>query len=69
LWVGICVGAGYLFGNIPVVKNNFELVVIGIVFVSVIPLLIETIRAWRGGPKPPNEPSVLTTDRPGAHDR
>ncbi len=28
-WVGICVGAGYLFGNIPVVKENFELVVRG----------------------------------------
>ena len=28
-WVGICVGAGYLFGNIPVVKENFELVVVG----------------------------------------
>ena len=27
LWVGICVGAGYLFGNIPIVKDNFELVV------------------------------------------
>ena len=42
LWVGICVGAGYLFGNIPVVKENFELVVLGIVGVSVLPLVIET---------------------------
>ena len=49
LWVGICVGAGYLFGNIPVVKNNFELVVIGIVFVSVIPLAIELFKQWRTG--------------------
>jgi membrane-associated protein len=49
LWVGVCVGAGYLFGNIPVVKENFELVVIGIIFVSLIPLAIETYKAWRGG--------------------
>ncbi|MDH4066623.1 MAG: VTT domain-containing protein, partial [Acidobacteriota bacterium] len=29
LWVGVCVGAGFLFGNIPVVKENFEIVVLG----------------------------------------
>ena len=44
LWVVICVGAGYLFGNIDVVKKNFELVVIGIVLVSVLPMVIEFIR-------------------------
>jgi membrane-associated protein len=38
LWVGLCVGAGYAFGNIPAVKNNFELVVVAIVFISVLPI-------------------------------
>lgn len=38
LWVGLCVGAGYLFGNIPVVKSNFEMVVVAIVFISVLPI-------------------------------
>jgi len=38
LWVGLCCGAGYAFGNVPVVKENFELVVVGIVFVSVLPI-------------------------------
>ena len=47
LWVGICVGAGYLFGNIPVVKENFELVVIGIIAVSVLPILVEVVKSWR----------------------
>jgi membrane-associated protein len=47
LWVGICVGAGYLFGNIPVVKQNFELVVLGIVAVSLLPLAIEILKVWR----------------------
>jgi len=47
LWVVICAGAGYLFGNIPVVKENFELVVLGIIFVSILPLLIEGFKAWR----------------------
>jgi membrane-associated protein len=47
LWVGICTGAGYLFGNIPVVKNNFELVVIGIIGVSLLPLVYEVLRSRR----------------------
>jgi membrane-associated protein len=47
LWVGICTGAGYLFGNIPVVKENFELVVLGIVIVSVLPLVYEAVRSYR----------------------
>jgi membrane-associated protein len=49
LWVVICAGAGYLFGNIPVVKENFELVVLGIIFVSILPLLVEGFRTWRSG--------------------
>ena len=44
LWVGICVGAGYLFGNVPVIKNNFSLVALGIVAVSMIPMLVEWIK-------------------------
>ena len=43
-WVGICTGAGYLFGNIPWVKNNFSVVVLGVVVVSLIPLAIEFIK-------------------------
>ena len=51
LWVAICAGAGYLFGNIPIVKENFELVVIGIVAVSVLPIVVEVLRAYlkKGG--------------------
>ena len=46
-WVGICSGAGYAFGNIPIVRNNFSLVVVGIVFVSLLPALIEILRHRR----------------------
>ena len=46
-WVGICVAAGYAFGNVPAVKDNFSLVVIGIVLVSVLPMAIEFIKARR----------------------
>lgn len=47
LWVVVCVGAGYLFGGMPVVKENFELVVIGIIGVSILPMVIEVIRHRR----------------------
>jgi membrane-associated protein len=47
LWVVICAGGGYLFGNIPVVRENFELVVIGIIVVSVLPIAFEVIKSWR----------------------
>lgn len=43
-WVGLCLGAGLLFGNVPVVKDNFSLVVVGIVVVSVLPMAIEYVR-------------------------
>ena len=49
IWVGVCAGAGYAFGNVPFVKDNFSLVAIGIVFVSVIPIAIEMIRHRRKG--------------------
>src|SRR4029453_14711195 len=43
-WVGVCTLAGYAFGNVPIVKNNFSLFALGIVFVSVIPIAVEMIR-------------------------
>ena len=46
-WVGLCVGAGWAFGNVPIVKNNFSLVTIGIVAISLLPVAIEFIRHKR----------------------
>ncbi|PYR62678.1 MAG: DedA family protein [Acidobacteria bacterium] len=46
-WVVLCLGAGLLFGNVPVVKENFSLVTIGIVFVSILPVIVEYIRHRR----------------------
>jgi membrane-associated protein len=46
-WVGLCVGAGYLFGNVPLVKQNFSLVTIGIVVVSLLPIAIEWMKRRR----------------------
>ncbi len=47
LWVGLILPCGWFFGAIPVVKKNFEFVVIGIVFVSVLPMLFEVWKARR----------------------
>ncbi|MBV6489965.1 MAG: DedA family protein [Fimbriimonadaceae bacterium] len=44
LWVTVCVGAGYLFGRIAVVRDNFAIAVLGIVAVSLIPAAIELLR-------------------------
>ena len=45
IWVVVCVGAGVLFGSHPFVKKNFELVIIAIVVISVIPMVVELVRA------------------------
>jgi membrane-associated protein len=44
IWIGVCVGAGYAFGNVPIVKKNFTLVMLGIVFVSVLPAAYEFLK-------------------------
>ncbi len=49
LWVFSFSFLGYKFGNIPAVKKNFTYVIIGIVIVSVMPGVIEFLRAWRRG--------------------
>jgi membrane-associated protein len=46
-WVGLCLGAGFLFGNVPIVKDNFSLVTIGIVVVSVLPMVFELVKSRR----------------------
>ncbi len=47
VWVLSCTFAGYVFGNIPWVKGNFSIVVLGIVFVSVLPMAFEFLAAYR----------------------
>ena len=46
-WVTICLGAGLLFGNVPIVKQNFSLVTIGIVGVSLLPMVVEIVMQRR----------------------
>ena len=44
-WVTVAIGAGYFFGNIPVVKANFELIMLAIVVISLVPVLYTTLKA------------------------
>ncbi|KRM97730.1 VTT domain-containing protein [Loigolactobacillus rennini] len=39
-WVALCCGAGYFFGNIPVVKAHFSAIILGIIAVSLLPAII-----------------------------
>lgn len=46
-WIGSLTLAGYFFGNIPLVKNNLTLIVLGVILVSLLPALIEFVRHRR----------------------
>lgn len=46
-WVGVFLLSGYFFGNIPTVKHNFHLVIIGIIIFSLMPMIIEYIKSRR----------------------
>ena len=48
LWVSIMLFAGYFFGNIPFVKDNFHYVVVVIVLISVVPIAIEWLKSKKG---------------------
>jgi membrane-associated protein len=45
LWISSLTYAGYFFGNLPVVKQNLTLVIIGIVILSIMPGVIEYFRS------------------------
>ena len=50
IWVVLFVMGGYFFGNIPVVRQNFTLVILAIIALSVMPIAIEAIKARRSRP-------------------
>lgn len=47
LWVTIFLFAGYFFGGLPMIRSNFTLVIFGIIFVSILPPIVEVIRDMR----------------------
>jgi len=54
LWVAMFTLGGFFFGNLDFVKKNFSLVVVGIVLISVLPMVWELLKARReAGQLPP----------------
>jgi membrane-associated protein len=53
LWVNLFVYVGYFFGNLPFVKKNFTAVVLAIIFISLLPGVIEFARAKFGNSEKP----------------
>ncbi len=51
VWVGLFVPVGYFFGNLPAVRENFTLVILAIILLSVMPIAIEVFRARRAQPQ------------------
>ena len=52
LWVGLFVFGGYFFGNLPIVKRNFSVVILAIIVISVMPIAWEYVRMRRAKPQP-----------------
>lgn len=52
LWVAGFLVLGFKFGNLPRVKDNFTLVILGIIVISILPGVVELVRGWRRSRKP-----------------
>lgn len=50
IWVVLFVFGGYVFGNIPIVRANFEIVTVAIILISLLPIAVEWIRGRRQRP-------------------
>jgi membrane-associated protein len=47
IWVGVCAGAGYFVGNQPFVKKHFEVIILAVIFISILPAIIGFVQAKR----------------------
>lgn len=55
VWTGLFIFGGYFFGNLPFVRDNFSIVIIAIVIISVLPGVVEYLRGRKAGPSVPEE--------------
>ncbi|WP_298010778.1 MULTISPECIES: DedA family protein [Anaerolinea] len=51
VWTGLFIGAGYFFGNLPIVKENFSLVILAIILISLVPAVVEYVKE-KARPRP-----------------
>lgn len=47
LWISLLTYAGYFFGEIPIVKRNFSLVIVAVIAISLLPAVVEFLKSWR----------------------
>ncbi|MEB3285508.1 MAG: DedA family protein [Candidatus Sericytochromatia bacterium] len=59
LWMSTFIFGGFYFGNLPLVQKNFKLVILAVIFVSVMPMMIEFLRHRRGAGRAEPSPSHL----------
>jgi membrane-associated protein len=52
IWTGLFLWAGYFFGGLPLVQNNFSLVIIAIILISMVPMLYEYLKSRGSKPAP-----------------
>ncbi|WP_229118483.1 VTT domain-containing protein [Actinomyces israelii] len=68
-WAFAITWLGYFLGSIEWIQKNIDAMILGIVFVSVLPMLISALRSWlssrRAGPQPAQEPSPETREKAG----
>jgi membrane-associated protein len=51
-WVGLFVWGGYFVGNIPLIRDNFGIVTITVIIVSLLPFFAMLVRRWRAAASP-----------------
>ena len=68
-WAFAITWLGYFLGSIEWIQKNIDAMILGIVFVSVLPMLISALRSWlssrRAGPQPAQEPTPETREKAG----
>ena len=68
-WAFAITWLGYFLGSIEWIQKNIDAMILGIVFVSALPMLISALRSWlssrRAGPQPAQEPSPETREKAG----
>jgi membrane-associated protein len=52
IWIYFFIYAGFMFGNQPFVQQNFKLVILAIIILSILPMVFEGWRAWRESRRP-----------------
>jgi membrane-associated protein len=62
LWIGLVTGAGYYFGNLPIVRRNFLLAVLALVVASLVPVAVRVVQSHRArtSPAAPSRDKPLT---------